>query len=62
MWSPSWSVKAEYQYFDFGKQNVSYAYTDGEWNYTDRYCKDLTINTFKVGINYHFANAYAPLK
>ena len=23
---------------------------------------DLQVNTFKVGINYHFANVYAPLK
>jgi outer membrane immunogenic protein len=59
MWSPSWSVKAEYQYFDFGKQNYSTVYGAG---YTDTWCNELTVNTFKVGLNYHLNNVYAPLK
>jgi opacity protein-like surface antigen len=69
MWSPSWSVKAEYLHFDFGKQSRDYAYTIGgdtptQWyeDHTGRYSRDLTVDTFKVGLNYHFANAYAPLK
>ena len=28
MWSPTWSVKAEYLYFDFGKK-LRYNYADG---------------------------------
>lgn len=67
MWSPNWSIKAEYLYFDFGKQNHNNtgAYTydcDCTMNWNDHYDSTLTINTFKVGLNYHFNTAYAPLK
>ena len=67
MWSPNWSIKAEYLYFDFGKQNHnnsgSYTYgCDCTMNWNDHYDSQLTINTFKVGLNYHFNTAYAPLK
>ena len=47
--NPSWSVKAEYQYFGFANvDNVNGL--------------DLTANVAKVGLNYHFANSYVPLK
>ena len=67
LWSPSWSIKAEYLYFDFGKQNHnnsgSYTYDcNCTTNWTDHYDSQLTINTFKVGLNYHFNNVYTPLK
>jgi opacity protein-like surface antigen len=67
MWSPNWSVKAEYLHFDFGKKSVDNAYTTGnKWCYTDyaeTFSRDFAVDTFKVGINYHFANNYAaPLK
>jgi opacity protein-like surface antigen len=67
MWSPNWSVKAEYLYFDFSKNNHNG--DDGLWlngtqygNWTDHFDNQLTINTFKVGLNYHFNNVYTPLK
>jgi outer membrane immunogenic protein len=40
--SPTWSVKAEYQFFDFN--SVSVAGVDNE----------LTVNVAKVGVNLHF--------
>ncbi len=54
MWSPSWSVKAEYLYFDFNHANTDW----GSFNFE----RDLTVNSFKVGLNYHFGNVYTPLK
>ena len=62
MWSPSWSVKAEYLYFDFGKKNFNYDYTVLGIPFQDTYSEQLTINTFKVGLNYHFNSVYTPLK
>jgi outer membrane immunogenic protein len=46
--APYWSVKAEYQFFDFGTHRLILP-TDG-----DRYDDRLTIQTVKAGINYHF--------
>jgi outer membrane immunogenic protein len=68
--SPSWSVKAEYLYYDFSRENenISYTLTTGTVAkpvYTNYYAPighELDINTFKVGINYHFGNVYTPLK
>jgi opacity protein-like surface antigen len=63
MWSPSWSIKAEYLHFDFGKNTSSWTDTYCEPNKTWNFDRDLQLDTFKVGINYHFANNYAaPLK
>ena len=69
MWSPSWSVKAEYLYMDFGKVSHGLSGTDGSancdchyFNWTDHQDSTLAINTFKVGLNYHFNTAYTPLK
>lgn len=62
MWSPSWSVKAEYLYFDFGKKNYNYDYNVLAVPFQDSYSEQLTINTFKVGLNYHFNSVYTPLK
>ena len=59
MWSPNWSVKAEYLYFDFSRDNLSWTdYNNRTWDFN----RDLTVNSFKVGLNYHFANVYTPLK
>ena len=57
--SPSWSVKAEYQYFNFGEQTYPYVFSDGE---SQRQTTDFTLNTFKVGVNYHLNNIFVPLK
>ena len=45
---PSWSMKGEYQHFDFS--NVPGT------------SSSLTAEVVKVGLNYHFANSYVPLK
>ena len=58
--SPKWSVKAEYQFIDLGKDHLSVdavaplvlAELDAEHSY----------NTVRVGINYHFLPSYEPLK
>jgi outer membrane immunogenic protein len=54
--SPAWSLKAEYQYFDFGSETLRLP-SDG-----DRYRADLTAHTVKVGVNYFVSPAYEPLK
>jgi outer membrane immunogenic protein len=48
MIAPAWSVKAEYQFFDFGS-GTDHMPDDG-----DRYRTDLSVHTVKAGINYHF--------
>ncbi len=58
MWTPNWSVKAEYLYFDFGKNNESWFGYGQNWGFE----RDLTVNSFKVGVNYHFNSVYTPLK
>ena len=60
MWSPNWSVKAEYLHFDFGQENyfLDRLTAATNWNFNH----DLTVNSFKVGLNYHFNTVYAPLK
>jgi outer membrane immunogenic protein len=40
--APQWSVKAEYNYLDFGKDT------------TPNFVVDTQVNQFKVGVNYHF--------
>ena len=56
--SPSWSVKAEYQYYDFGKFDLTPIAELPKLVINN----DLTVNTVKVGVNYHFNTVYAPLK
>lgn len=46
--APAWSVKAEYQFFDFGTSRITLP-SDG-----DRYDNNLTVHTVKAGVNYHF--------
>ncbi len=64
MLNPSWSVKAEYLYYDFGvKDNWNVNTSIGNiasdnWKGSN----DLTINTVKLGLNYHLASCYTPLK
>lgn len=58
LWNPAWSVKVEYQYFDFGTASSNLA------SYSFNH--DLDINTVKFGINYHLGSSdvggIAPLK
>jgi outer membrane immunogenic protein len=48
MHSANWSVKGEYQYFDFGKTRML---VSGE---PDRYDNTVTGQTLKIGFNYRF--------
>jgi opacity protein-like surface antigen len=56
LWNPAWSVKVEYQFFDFGTSSSTLFTTspvDGTVFSIGRFDHDLDINTVKVGINYH---------
>jgi len=68
--NPNWSVKLEYMYYDF-------ALNDNYWNATvcptgsgscssysswRLFNNDLTVNTVKLGVNYHLTSSYIPLK
>jgi outer membrane immunogenic protein len=46
--APAWSVKAEYQFFDFGTDRLVMPSDH------DRYDAGLTVHTVKGGVNYHF--------
>ena len=59
LFAPSWSVKAEYLFFDFGRNHVDWIDARGD---DFRFDRELQVNSFKVGVNYHFNNFYAPLK
>jgi outer membrane immunogenic protein len=56
--TPSWSAKAEYQYFDLGEH--------GGLNNTgpldDAYSGRTQFSTFRVGVNYFVGGGYDPLK
>jgi opacity protein-like surface antigen len=63
LWNPAWSVKVEYQYFDFGTSTSSV--TTYPTGFGGAFDHDLTINTVKVGLNYHLGccdSGFAPLK
>jgi outer membrane immunogenic protein len=46
----AWSIKGEYQYFNFGSQNATLTGAPGVFPYKN----ELSINTVKFGINYKF--------
>jgi outer membrane immunogenic protein len=48
MIAPAWSMKAEYQFFDFGS-GTNQMMDDG-----DRFRTDLSVHTVKAGVSYHF--------
>jgi outer membrane immunogenic protein len=56
--SPSWSLKGEYQYFDFGSFDLRPIAQAPEFSIHN----DLVVNIVKVGLNYHLNGGYAPLK
>jgi outer membrane immunogenic protein len=61
--SPSWSLKAEYQYIDLGSDKIS-----AQAGYCAFDLTSATLNaehayhTVRVGLNYHVAPSYEPLK
>jgi outer membrane immunogenic protein len=54
--SPAWSLKGEYQYLDLSSFSTVLPGSG------DTYNSSFDIHTAKVGLNYHFASGYAPLK
>jgi outer membrane immunogenic protein len=70
--SPSWSLKLEYQHFDFGSMSNSYSATDTfTCRYNDGTCTsklfgktdtDVTVDAVKVGLNYQFNRPEDTLK
>ena len=65
MLNPNWSVKAEYLYYDFGVKNNNWnidtaiGNIENNWRWFNN---DLTINTVKIGLNYHITSCYTALK
>jgi len=57
MFAPSWSVKFEYDYYDFGNKSAQLA-SGGEAG--DLVDSKLTVNTIKAGVNYHFGDPFTP--
>jgi outer membrane immunogenic protein len=57
--SPKWSVKAEYQFIDLGAYGDTVATNTPAYGHID---SDHKYNTVRVGINYHVAPGYEPLK
>ncbi len=60
-----WTVKAEYQYFDFEGQTVGGNNAAQSLNNGDGYrfnARDLTANTVSLGLNYRFSPASESLK
>jgi outer membrane immunogenic protein len=70
--SPSWSLKVEYQHFDFGSMSNSYSgidnfpcihYTTGcDAKLHGKTDTDITVDAVKVGLNYRFNRAEDPLR
>ncbi len=64
LWNPAWSVKVEYQYFDFGTSvsSLTSYNPDGTVGGRGAFNHDLDINTVKVGLNYHLGvdNTFLP--
>lgn len=64
MLNPNWSVKVEYLYYDFGLNDNSWSatYNGAYYNSWRLFDHDLTVNTVKLGLNYHLTSGYVPLK
>jgi outer membrane immunogenic protein len=57
--NPAWSIKGEYQYFDFGDETFTVTTTNGS---KFRFKEELNVQTVKFGVNYSLAREYEPLK
>ena len=61
--TPAWSVKAEYQFIDLGK-NDPFSPQPGQGLFTSfkTTLEDDAFHTVRAGLNYHFGSGYMPLK
>jgi len=59
--SPAWSLKAEYQFIELGKDTLS---LDAVVNpvFLAELDAHHSYNTVRIGVNYHFLPSYEPLK
>ena len=55
--TPAWSVKAEYQHFEFADTSISAADGTGSTKF-----KDATVDAVTAGVNYHIGHGYDILK
>jgi outer membrane immunogenic protein len=63
--SPAWSVKLEYSFFelDFEKNRINFSDNYGCYNFAaSQDFEDRGFQIARIGINYHFLPAYQPLK
>jgi outer membrane immunogenic protein len=63
--SPVWSLKAEYQHFDFGSLTNTFSDHSVACGAAPSLCSyknELTADSVKVGVNYFVNSAYVPLK
>jgi outer membrane immunogenic protein len=62
--NPAWSLKAEYQYIDLGRNDMTHFFSPGHVVSIcfDDTCKNDAFHTVRAGLNYHFGTAYEPLK
>ncbi len=62
--NPAWSVKAEYQYMNFGKNDLTDVSGAGAGSFASftGVSKDDDYHTVRVGLNYHLGAGYEPLK
>jgi outer membrane immunogenic protein len=58
--SPSWSVKVEYQHFDFGDETFTLNNFKGVFLGTEKF--SVKSDAVTAGVNYHFGAGYTPLK
>jgi outer membrane immunogenic protein len=57
--APAWSVKAEYQHFDFGNDDaILFTPANGNFSYSNH----VTVDAVTVGVNYHFGRESISLK
>ena len=65
MLNPNWSIKAEYLYYDFQRNNDNWNVNTAIGNLENNwrwFNNDLTVNTVKLGVNYHLTSGYTALK
>ncbi len=59
--SPAWSVKAEYQFIDLGKDSLSVDAV-APTKYVGELDADHSYSTVRLGVNYHVLPYFEPLK
>jgi outer membrane immunogenic protein len=60
--NPSWSLKGEYQYINLGKNDPAAPSGTAFSYFPGNVVNDDAFHTVRLGLNYHVAPAYEPLK